>query len=276
MKAAILRRFAMFLGSISLVLGSSQCAIVPGADEGMMPRGQRAPQDTGYVRPRLVDRALPAAPVAGGAKKDITYTQVPVNGPYVALTFDDGPHGVLTPKLLGILRQYHAKATFFVLGQNVVTHPQILREMVAEGHEVANHSWSHPILAKLPLATVASQLERTNQAIANATGHRPTLMRPPYGAFTHAQREWCMKTYGMPTILWSVDPLDWKRPGSAVVASRIISGARPGGILLMHDIHPGSVEAVPQILSELTRRGYRFVTVSELMSMRAKPVAKQP
>src|SRR5207253_3233762 len=107
-----------------------------------------------------------------------------------------------------------------------------------EGHEIANHSWSHPNFGKMSQESVRSQVQRTDDAIRNATGKRPTLLRPPYGSITEREKRWIHDEFGYDIILWDVDPLDWKRPGPAVVRNRILKETRPGSIVLSHDIHP--------------------------------------
>jgi peptidoglycan/xylan/chitin deacetylase (PgdA/CDA1 family) len=197
----------------------------------------------------------------------ITFTEVNVDGPYIAMTFDDGPHATNTAKLLEMAAKRHIKLTFFVLGQCIEQNPDVLRREVAEGHEIGNHSWSHPNLAKLPDEDVRTQLQRTEDIIVKTTGIRPKLMRPPYGELTKRQRQWVNRDFGYKIILWDVDPLDWKRPGSNVVARRIIAGARLGSIILAHDIHPPTIAAMPQVFDALLAKGFKFVTVSELLAM---------
>jgi peptidoglycan/xylan/chitin deacetylase (PgdA/CDA1 family) len=214
----------------------------------------------------------------------ITFNSVHVDGPYIARTFDDGPSATLTPKLLDILAAHHIKATFFVLGEMVAEHPEILARAAREGHEIASHSWSHPNLAKMSQEGVRSQLQRTDDEIKGAIGKRPTLFRPPYGSITERQKHWIHDEFGYAIILWDVDPLDWKRPGPAVVRSRILKETRPGSIVLSHDIHPGTIEAMPSTFDELEAKGFKFVTVSELLGMatpetphpKAQPVEKTP
>ena len=205
-------------------------------------------------------------PTAGVTEK-ITFTDVNVDGPYIAMTFDDGPHATNTPKLLEMAAKRHIKLTFFVLGECVEQNPAVLQREVAEGHEIGNHSWSHPNLAKLSDEAVRSQLQRTQDIIVKTTGVKPKLMRPPYGELTKRQRIWVNHDFGYKVILWDVDPLDWKRPGPNVVARRIIAGARPGSIILSHDIHPPTIEAMPQVFDALLAKGFKFVTVSELLAM---------
>ncbi len=197
----------------------------------------------------------------------ITFTEVNVDGPFIAMTFDDGPHATNTSKLLEMAAQRHIKLTFFVLGECVAQNPDVLRREVAEGHEIGNHSWSHPNLAKLSDQAVRSQLRRTEDLIVKTAGVKPTLMRPPYGELTKRQRIWVNHDFDYKVILWDVDPLDWKRPGPNVVASRIIAATRPGSIILSHDIHPPTIEAMPQVFDALLAKGFKFVTVSELLAM---------
>src|SRR5437879_6310196 len=205
----------------------------------------------------------------------ITFNSVHVNGPYIAMTFDDGPSAVLTPKLLDLLAAHHIKATFFVIGENVAEHPEIVARAAREGHEIANHSWSHPNFGKMSQESVRSQVQRTDDAIRNATGKRPTLLRPPYGSITEREKRWIHDEFGYDIILWDVDPLDWKRPGPAVVRNRILKETRPGSIVLSHDIHPGTIEAMPSTLDALEAKGFKFVTVSELIGM-ATPETPRP
>lgn len=197
----------------------------------------------------------------------ITFNSVHVDGPYIAMTFDDGPSATLTPKLLDLLAARHIKATFFVIGENVAEHSEIVARAAREGHEIGNHSWSHPNFGKMSDESVRRQLQQTDDAIKNATGKRPTLMRPPYGSITAREKRWIHDEFGYDIILWDVDPYDWKRPGPAVVRNRIIKETRPGSIVLSHDIHPGTIEAMPSTFDELEAKGFKFVTVSELIRM---------
>jgi peptidoglycan-N-acetylglucosamine deacetylase len=189
-----------------------------------------------------------------------------VSGPFAAMTFDDGPHPAHTPRLLNMLRDWGIKATFYLIGQNAARYPGIVRRIVAEGHEVANHSWSHPALGPMPQDAVRDQLRRTHQAILSACGVAPLNFRPPYGSITSTQIDWIAREFGYPTILWSVDPNDWKDRNSSIVSGRILRGARAGSIILAHDIHPTTVSAMPSTLPALTRRGLKFLTVSQLIA----------
>jgi peptidoglycan/xylan/chitin deacetylase (PgdA/CDA1 family) len=206
-------------------------------------------------------------PAATPAEPAITFNSVHVDGPYIALTFDDGPNATLTPKLLDLLAARHLKATFFVVGQNAADHPDILKRAVREGHEIANHSWSHPNLGKMSDDGVRRELQKTDDAIAAAIGKRPTLMRPPYGSITANQKRWIHNEFGYRIIIWDVDPLDWKRPGPSVVTARILKETKAGSIVLAHDIHAPTIEAMPATFDQLMKKGFKSVTVTELLGM---------
>jgi peptidoglycan-N-acetylglucosamine deacetylase len=200
-----------------------------------------------------------------------TYNSCNVEGMSIAITFDDGPNAELTPKLLDMLKERGIKATFFVVGRNVEEYPGIVARMATEGHEVANHSWSHPALTKLGVESFRKQIENTNEAIAKATGKRPVLMRPPYGATSVSLNKRLNDQFGLKVILWSVDPLDWKYRNSNRVYNVIIQNTRPGSIILAHDIHATTVAAMPATLDALLAKGYKFATVSELIAMEIPP-----
>ena len=230
---------------------------------------------TGPASPPVM--ALPAdaaAPPPPGVAK-ITYSQCHVEGPFVALTFDDGPHAENTPRLLEMLKQRGIKATFFVVGQCAAEYPQIMKRLVDEGHEVANHSWSHPQLSHMGEGGVTDQLQRTHDVIVQTTGVTPTLLRPPYGAFTANQRAWAHQKWGYKIILWDVDPLDWKYRNAEHVKSEILKQTVNGSIILSHDIHKSTVDAMPATLDALLAKGFKFVTVSELIAM-DRPAPPKP
>jgi len=205
------------------------------------------------------------------------YNEVPMSRPIVALTFDDGPHPELTPRLLDILRHNGVRATFYVIGRSVAAHPDIARRIVAEGHEIANHTYNHPSLTTVGAAGLQRELTSATQIIEQTTGRRPTHMRPPYGAINDRVRAAIFRDHGLDIIMWSCDPLDWKRPGAQVVRQRLVDGATPGGILLAHDIHPGTIDAVPGVIQDLKAKGYGFATVSQLLALKeSRPAAPSP
>lgn len=188
--------------------------------------------------------------------------------PYVAMTFDDGPHPRNTPRLLDILRARNIKATFYVIGQNVDRYPGIVRRIVAEGHEIGNHTYTHRKLTALGDSAVRTEMQRTEDAIVRAAGVKPRTMRPPYGALAQRQRELIFSDFNYPTILWSIDPRDWQRPGPSVVTSRIVGKVHNGAIILAHDLHAPTVDAMPRTFDGLLSKGYQFVTVSQLLAQK--------
>lgn len=218
---------------------------------------------------------LKPKPSPSPSEPPITFNSVHVDGPYIALTFDDGPHGTLTPKLLDLLAKHHLKATFFVVGQCVAEYPDIVKRAAREGHEIASHSWSHPNLGKMSDEAVRRELQKTDDAIVAAIGKRPTLLRPPYGSITARQKQWIHEEFGYRIIIWDVDPLDWKRPGPSVVTSRILKETKAGSIVLAHDIHAPTIEAMPATFDQLIEKGFKSVTVSALLGM-ATPVPPKP
>ncbi len=222
------------------------------------------------------------APVAEGAQvavavsvpaTKVTYSQCQVDGPYIAMTYDDGPSAANTPRLLDTLKKRNIKATFFVVGQCAAENPDIMKRIVAEGHEIASHSWSHPLLSKMGEGAVTDQLQRTHDIIIETTGVAPKIMRPPFGGFTVNQQGWANRKWGYKVIMWDVDPLDWKYRNAAHVENEILKKTVAGSIILTHDIHKTTVDAMPSTLDALLEKGFKFVTVSELLAMdRPAPV----
>ena len=176
---------------------------------------------------------------------------------WVALTFDDGP-GKPTEGLLKELRKRDVDVTFFIIGRQAQSKNsrKLLKKMVADGHEIANHTWDHVGTA----SRVISQVRRTDKVIKDVTGRRASLMRPPYGSVNGNT----MKC-GKPVILWSVDPQDWRYRNADTVYNHVISHASSGSIILLHDIHPTSTKAGIRIIDTLEKKGYAFVTVSQLL-----------
>jgi peptidoglycan/xylan/chitin deacetylase (PgdA/CDA1 family) len=181
----------------------------------------------------------------------------------IALTYDDGP-GAHTNRLLDTLGRENVKATFFMVGTNVSRDPGTVRRMRDRGMELANHSVNHPNLTGLSSSSINYQLADTNRRIRDAAGVNPTWMRPPYGA-RNSTVDAVARNNGLGVALWSVDPYDWRDRNAATVTSRVLTNARPGAIILMHDIHGTTVDAAPAIISGLKQRGYVLVTMSELV-----------
>lgn len=204
----------------------------------------------------------------------ITFSQCNVDGPFIAMTFDDGPHGSQTPRLLKMLKERSIHATFFVVGQCVAQNPEIAKQIVAEGHEIANHSWNHPLLSKMPEGSVREQLQKTHDVVKQTTGVTMSLMRPPFGGFTANQKVWSFGTWGYKCIMWDVDSNDWQHRSPAKTESTIIANTRSGSIVLCHDIHKTTVDAMESTLDGLIKKGFKFVTVSELLAMHKEGAVK--
>lgn len=201
--------------------------------------------------------------------------EVPTSEKYIAFTFDDGPDPSKTPEILNVLEQYQAKATFFVVGERVERFPEVVRMELAKGHEVGNHSYQHPAFNRLALSSISKQLDLTQEAVFKATGIRPVLFRPPGGYYNEGIVE-LSKSSSLQMILWSwhQDTKDWAAPGVSAIVRKVLGNARNGDIILMHDYVYNStqtVEALKEILPELKKRGYSFVTVSELLTHKVTP-----
>jgi peptidoglycan/xylan/chitin deacetylase (PgdA/CDA1 family) len=266
------RTLAAFLAPLILFAQEDEAPPAPEAEPRVEIKTAPPAKPMPVATPLPVSRAAPAAP---SAPAKVTYSQCNVDGPYIAMTYDDGPHGVQTPRLLDMLKQRRIKATFFVVGKCVAEYPEIARRIVAEGHEIANHSWSHPTLSSMTEASVREQLDRTHQVIKQATGIETRLFRPPYGAFTQRQRNWAHAIYGYRTILWDVDTLDWKHRSPARTEAIAMEQTKSGSIILTHDIHKATIDAMPSLLDGLLAKGFKFVTVSELIAM-DRPQPRKP
>jgi len=181
----------------------------------------------------------------------------------VALTFDDGP-GIYTAQLLDELAARGVKATFFVVGLNVAKYPELLTREVAEGHAIGNHTWAHADLTRLSEPEAAGQIDLLSAALAQTAGVNTTLVRTPYGARNDAVLA-ILAARGDAEISWNVDTEDWKNRDVATTTARALAGVSPGSIVLMHDIHPSTVEAVPGIIDQLQAAGYTLVTIPELL-----------
>lgn len=179
----------------------------------------------------------------------------------VALTFDDGPHPVYTPQLLDGLNERGVHATFFVVGKNILGNEALLKRMETEGHLIGNHTYSHVKLSELDIARACAEVEKTNALICEVTGKEPEFIRPPFGEWKKAME--C--SFEMIPVLWDVDPLDWTTKNTALVVERVLKDTKPGDIILLHDYYQSSVDAALEIADALTERGYKFVTVDELI-----------
>jgi len=187
----------------------------------------------------------------------------------IALSFDDGPDEK-TAEILALFAQYEALGTFFVLGRQVKGREEVLRFAVKAGHELGNHTFSHPHLETLEPAQIEDELARASDAIEGAVGLQPRLMRPPYG-FGALRAAPVARRLGMKTVLWSLNPKDWSDSDPDRISEAIVTGARPGAVVVLHDgaAHGGdrspTVAALRTAVPQLRDQGYRLVTVSTLL-----------
>lgn len=187
--------------------------------------------------------------------------------PMVALTYDDGPSKNSTSRILETLRANGGRATFFMVGNRAEKNGAVIRQMVEQGCEVANHTYDHTLMSKVDPAELERQLMMTNQVVADAGGVTPVLMRP-CGGDTNEAGMGVAGAISMPAVLWSIDTLDWKTRDAEKTVSAVLDHVKDGDIILMHDLYETAADASDVIVPELIRRGYQLVTVSELASYR--------
>lgn len=208
-------------------------------------------------------------PQTSTTKPDVTQpTQKPTDvadgEKLIALTFDDGPHTSVTMQIVNTLEKYDAKATFFVVGNRANYDTAALKKAVSIGCEVGSHTHSHKNLTKLTAAQIADEMNNSASAISAVTGVPVTLMRPPEGAHNESVRN----NLAYPLIMWTVDSMDWKNRDAQKNYDAVMSTVFDGSIILMHDLYPATAEAVEKLIPDLMAKGYKFVTVSELMAAR--------
>lgn len=193
----------------------------------------------------------------------------------VAITLDDGPHKTLTERAMNAFEKYNGRGTFFELGQNMNLYPNIVKSVYERGHELASHTYKHAQLTKLDAATLDSEISKTQEACFKACGTEPTLIRPPYGAKNDTVKS-AFHSYGLSMILWDGDTEDWRYSkaanGAQIICDHIIRDTKAktgdGNIVLIHDIHENSVAGLEMALDQLSKEGYQFVTVSDLLKYR--------
>jgi len=185
----------------------------------------------------------------------------------IALTFDDGPHPKYTAAILDLLAKYDAKATFFIIGKNAEKYPEVVLRSYSEGHELANHTFSHPF--KVSVAELQKELRQTKEIIYSITGFSPALFRPVGGNYNDSMINAAVRD-GYKVVMWSwhQDTQDWKQPGVKKITQKVLKGSKPGDIILFHDgggDRSQTIKALEEILPVLKKQGYTFVTISELI-----------
>lgn len=186
----------------------------------------------------------------------------------IALTFDDGPHPKETNEILDVLDKYNVKGTFFVVGKHATWYSKPLIRASKEGHEIGNHTFSHPDISNLSNDDIKKEMKDCEDTLVKLTGKKPTLFRPPYGSYSEDELSQIAKESGYKIILWTtIDARDWTNPPAAQISNEIINKVQNGDIILLHDYGTeNTVKALNVIIPTMTQKGYRFVTVSELIS----------
>ncbi|SHG47393.1 Peptidoglycan/xylan/chitin deacetylase, PgdA/CDA1 family [Thermosyntropha lipolytica DSM 11003] len=203
-------------------------------------------------------------------QKKIIITEAITDQKILALTFDDGPHPANTPLVLDLLQKHQSQATFFVLGQYAEKYPEIIKRMAKEGHEIGNHSFSHPDFNRESRFSIQEEIKKTNQIVYNLTGTKPRFFRPPGGYLSYEMVDLVVEEK-MIIGYWSYiqDPKDWQGKKAEDIAHYIIKHARPGQIIILHDGGPNGKETALSLdifIPELKQQGYRFVTLTQLVN----------
>lgn len=180
---------------------------------------------------------------------------------YIAITFDDGPQYKTTTRLLDGLKERGVKATFFLLGEKIEERPEVVARMYEEGHLIGNHTYSHIQLCSVGVNNAIKEIEKTNSLIYDITGMTPQYIRPPFGSWSAKLEE----SLDMTPVLWTVDPCDWNTDNVSQIVNCVVENAGNGDIILLHDIYDTSVTAALEIIDRLSAKGYRFVTVDQLL-----------
>lgn len=237
------------------------------------------------IKPPLVEPSAKPSPIVENTIKPLPSAYqskvfmnvaVPPSQKVVALTFDDGPLGGPTEKVLKILKDNNIKATFFLIGRNAQANPQLVKEIFAAGHVIGNHSWTHPY-NKHTLAGSQAEIDKTSDVIASIIGVRPNLFRPPGGLMHTGLAEYA-KSQKMGIALWSADSIDYRaRNSPARLIRNVLKEVKPGGIILMHDggiRRTNTAQALPVVIKQLRAQSYKFVTLPELIAMDTKLTSK--
>ncbi len=255
---------------------------VPGTNVPVVHGNTEVPQSTevsGAAKTRESTENPSAAPDPDGIAADIAAVPTlapqaiptPVPKPRskaVALTFDDGPSTVNTPKVLELLKKYNAHATFFVVGTRVSAGAEVLKQEVAQGCEIGNHTWGHANLSKMSMKKVNKQFNKTANLVHKLIGYDIKLLRPPWGAISQKMRD----KLKHPMILWNTDTLDWKSKNPKAILKQVKKQVKDGDIILMHDIHPTTAESLKTVLPWLVKNDYDILTVSELAERKGAPL----
>ena len=246
--------------------GASESAEAGSSESGESAASENTPSEdaTAQEDAAAQENALPANAVMSNGR--ILY----LDRPMIALTYDDGPNPKVGNRIMDKMAQNNGRATFFMVGDRVASYASEVQRMVAEGHEVANHSYSHKYLNKYGAETIRAEVENCNTAIQNACGVRPSVMRLPGGN----KNSTVLANVNMPIILWNIDTRDWDHKNAQKTINEVMSKVKDGDIVLMHELYNATADASDYLIPTLTAQGYQLVTVSELAKY--KGVALQP
>jgi chitin deacetylase len=225
------------------------------------------------MKPPKTQRQVPSSPTPSKAAwargKVVGRVRIKPTTNVVALTFDDGPWPRETDRVLAVLKEHKVKATFFMIGRHLETYPQIARRVRDAGHEIGSHSWNHSIRPR----GARSEITRTDAILKRLLKQETPLFRPPFGALHNGMAK-NAKALGKTVVLWSADSNDWDHASADSIYNKVMLQTRPGGIILLHDgggDRTATVQALPRIIKSLRSKGYRFVTVPELLALRVPP-----
>lgn len=280
--------YVLFCLILILLLAAGQSTPAPAAASGSLHTPVYDPEqlqelDREAGQSVAAGSSLQAAARRSKRNKGLTLSQlirkypetILVQGPrtrMLALTFDDVPDPRFTPQLLDVLRKYHVKATFFVVGSRAEKHPELVARIIREGHVIGNHSYNHPEFGKLGMNEFRIQIIRTENIISALAGYKPRLIRPPYGDISEPQLKWA-KVHGYKLVNWNVDSLDWRGLSKAQVRNNIVAHAGKGAIILQHggggkgSNLQGTIQALPEVITIMRKRGYTFVTIPYMLQV---------
>ena len=256
-------------GNVSNVIISPGVQIHPAEGPGAGPAGQ---QGNGASQSQIGQQVPIPQSGEQPADSNLVFSngrQVDLTKPMLALTFDDGPQTTSGGRILDTFAKYGQRCTFFLVGDRIASRADEVRRMIAEGHEIGNHTYSHTYLNKTDAAGVQSQVARCNEAVAAATGQTPVVMRLPGGN----KNSTVLANVNMPIILWNVDTQDWKYRNAEHVKNAVIGKVKDGDIVLMHELYSTTADAVETIVPTLVQQGFQLVTVSELARFRGVGLA---
>lgn len=253
---------AVFAALVMLLLAA--CGGAPTDRSGTPGTSSEAPAGSPAVSPTAGATPTPTASATPSATPSPAPAPDCAKAKCIALTFDDGPSPETTPQLLDTLEREKVTATMFLMGGPARGNPELVQREQAMGLEIGNHTMTHPTLSKESDATVRNELSQTQQILTQITGQPPKLMRPPYAARTK-RTDAVSRELGLSVITWHDSPQDWVNHDAATITRLTVSKARPGEVVLMHDPHQWTVDAVAKIIPQLRAQGYVFVTVTQLL-----------